>query len=82
MLVLKFLTEKSFVPKPIVKVKKIKFSFIIGSEVCLHVAGGGRGGAGDPQKFDKMTIMLLEVSSLPLRNRRKYISTAPQLEKD
>ena len=41
---------------------------------------GGQGGQSPPQRFDKVTITLLEVSSLPPSNKRKYISTAPLLK--
>ena len=42
----------------------------------------GQGGQLPPQRFDKVTITLLEVSYLPPppSNKRKYISTAPLLK--
>ena len=50
--------------------------------VLLHraVPSGGQLPPRPPQRFDKVTITLLEVSPLPLSNKRKYISTAPLLK--
>ena len=60
----------------------IKQSSFIHSLRRAVSSGGGRGCSFSTQRFDKVTITLLEVPSLlpPPSNKRKYISTAPLLK--